>query len=134
MDKKYLKTKTTISYINYNIVFRTRCNRKIFKNEIVKDLFLKEVREICKQLDINIVQINVYEYYVHLIVRVNPRYSANDVSHKIKAHTSKIIREKIESLSKLPSLWTRDYIVTTEDVLDEELVENFLLRGKGDVK
>lgn len=130
MDKKYLKTKTTISYINYNIVFRTRCNRKIFKNEIVKDLFLKEAREICKQLDINIVQINVYEYYVHLIVRVNPRYSANDVIYKIKTHTSKIIRDKVESLSKLPSLWTRGYIVTTEEVLDEELIQIFLSREK----
>lgn len=134
MDKKYLKTKTTISYINYNMVFHTRCNRKIFKNKIVKDLFLKETRELCKQLDIDIVDINIYGHYVHLIVRVSPKYSANDVIHKIKTHTSKVIRDKVESLRRLPSLWTRDYIVTTEEVLDEELVQNFLLRGKGDVK
>lgn len=130
MDKKYLKTKTTISYINYNIVFRTRCNRKIFKNEIVKDLFIKETKKLCEELDINIIDINIYEYYVHLIVRVNPRYSANDVIYKIKTHTSKIIRDKVESLSKLPSLWTRDYIVTTEEVLDEELIQIFLSREK----
>lgn len=126
MCKKYVKTKTTISYINYNMVFRTRCNRKIFKDDAVKHLFIEETKQLCKQLQIDVVSMGVYEYYVHLVVRVNPKYSANDVIHKIKSHTSKIIREKIESLKKLPSLWTRDYLVTTEEVLDESLIDDFI--------
>lgn len=126
MNKKYLKTKTTIFYINYNFVFRTRCNRKIFKDETVRRFFEEQLKVVCGELDIYVTNINIYDYYVHLRIQASPRYSVNDIISKIKSYTSKTIRKEIKSLSKLPSLWTREYIVTTEDVLEENLIKKFL--------
>lgn len=75
-------------------------------------------------------EIDIYDYYVHMIVESNPKYSANDIIQKIKMHTSKVIREKVVELSKLPSLWTREYLVTTESKLEEGLINSFLERQK----
>lgn len=130
MDKNYKTTNTTISYINYNMVFCTRCNRKIFKDNKVKELFKTECEIVCNYLDVNITKMNIDDYFVHMVVEANPKYSANEIIQKIKIHTSKIIRERIVSLNKLPSLWTREYLVTTDKELKESLLSTFLERQR----
>lgn len=126
MDAKYVKNKTTISYINFNITFATRCNRKIFKNNKTKEIFETECRKVCNNLGVKVLEISMFDYYVNIVVTSPPEYSANEIIHKIKSHTSKVIRDEILELNKLPSLWTRKYLVTTEQNLSEEILKNFI--------
>lgn len=126
MDAKYVKNKTTISYINFNITFATRCNRKIFKNSKTKEIFETECRKVCNNLGVKVLEISMFDYYVNIVVTSPPEYSANEIIHKIKSHTSKVIRDEILELKKLPSLWTRKYLVTTEQNLSEEILKNFI--------
>lgn len=126
MDAKYVKNKTTISYINFNITFATRCNRKIFKNNKTKEIFETECRKVCNNLGVKVLEISMFDYYVNIVVTSPPEYSANEIIHKIKSHTSKVIRDEILELKKLPSLWTRKYLVTTEQNLSEEILKNFI--------
>ena len=126
MDAKYVKNKTTISYINFNITFATRCNRKIFKNNKTKEVFETECRKVCNNLGVKVLEISMFDYYVNIVVTSPAEYSANEIIHKIKSRTSKVIRDEILELNKLPSLWTRKYLVTTEQNLSEEILKNFI--------
>lgn len=133
MDKKYKitkATKATMYFVKYNIVFCTRCNRKVFKNDMARDMFRNECFIVCEYLDVKLNTINTYDYYVHIIVEANPKFSANEIIQKIKMHTSKILRENIEELKRLPSLWTREYLVTTENELEDAMLNSFLVRQK----
>lgn len=126
MDAKYIESKTTISYINFNITFATRCNRKIFKNNEIKEIFKKECINVCNYLGVKILEISIFDYYVNIIITSPPEYSANEIIHKIKSHTSKVMRNKITELNRLPSLWTRKYLVSTEQNLSEEILKKFI--------
>lgn len=126
MDAKYVKNKTTISYINFNITFATRCNRKIFKNNKTKEIFEIECRKVCDSLGVKLLELYIFDYYVNMVVVSPPEYSANEIIHKVKSHTSKVIRDEIPELNKLPSLWTRKYLVTTEQNLSEEILNIFI--------
>jgi len=126
MDANYLESKMKISYINFNITFATRCNRKIFKNNEVKEMFNKECINICNTLGVTIKEISIFDYYVNIIITSPPEYSANEIIHKIKSHTSTVIRNEITELNKLPSLWTRKYLVSTEQNVSEEVLQNFI--------
>ena len=99
-------------------------------NDMVKKIFISECKLVCEYLDAKITEIDFFDYYVHMIIESNPKYSANDIIQKIKSHTSKVIREKVVELNKLPSLWTREYLVTTESELEEGLINNFLEKQK----
>lgn len=127
MDANKVKNKP-ISYINFDIAFATRCNRRVFKNNKAKEIFKEECKSICDDAGINIIDLEVYDYYVTINVLSPPEYSANEIVHKIKHNTSKTIRQSIPELSSLPSLWTRKYLVTTEQKVFEELLGSFIKR------
>lgn len=57
MESNYRKTKTTVSLINYHFVFCPRYRRKIFDIPNVETRFKEIVKEICGELEIEILAI-----------------------------------------------------------------------------
>ena len=57
MENKYRRTKTTVSLINYHFVFCPRYRRKIFDNPNVETRFKEIVKNICEELEIEIIAI-----------------------------------------------------------------------------
>lgn len=127
MDAKKVENKT-ISHINFDIAFLTRCNRRVFKNNKAKEIFEKECYNLCNSIGVSINNLEVFDYYIVINISVSPEYSANEIIHKIKYNTSKVIRENIVELNSLPSLWTRKYLVSTDKKVFEELLIDFIKR------
>ena len=113
MINKYRRTKTTVSLINYHFVFCPRYRRKIFLNSQVEERFKTLVREICDELEIEVIAMECDQDHVHLFLNALPTFSPTDIMAKIKGVTSKKLREEFPHLQHLPSLWTRSYFVST---------------------
>lgn len=113
MDNDYRHTKTTVSLINYHFVFCPRYRRKIFVNSDVDARFKSLVAEICQENEWNILAIETDKDHCHLFVNVQPTYSPSDIMKVIKGKTSRTLRQEFEHLSKMPSVWTRSYFVST---------------------
>lgn len=55
--------------------------------------------------------------YVHLLVEVDPQYGVHKLVKAIKGRTSRVLREEFPWLkTRLPTLWTNAYLVTTVGV------------------
>ena len=49
---------------------------------------------------------------------------------KIKGYTSKILRDEFTELSKMPSLWTRNYFVSTDGNVYSETIKKICRKPK----
>ena len=50
----------------------------------------------------------------------------SNIMKDIKGYTSKILREEFEILSKMPSLWTRNYFVSTAEMVSEDIIKGYI--------
>lgn len=130
MKNKYRKTKTTVSLINYHFVFCPRYRRKIFLISNVEDRFKTLVKEKCKELEIEIIAIECDKDHTHMFLNCLPTQSPSDIMQNIKGYTSKILREEFKELSKMPSLWTRSYFVSTAGNVSSETIKKYVENQK----
>lgn len=126
MKKNYRYTKTTVSFINYHFVFCPRYRRKIFDDVDVSARFKQIVGETCEKYDWRIESIDTNRDHCYLSIEVQPTFSPSKVMTTIKDVSSRIIREEFEHLSKMPSLWTRSYFVSTAEKISQEVIEMFV--------
>lgn len=79
------------------------------------DLRLKKiVREVCADKDAPIMELETMQDHVHLLVTCDPQFGIHRLVEQIKGRSSRLLRREFPSLkSKLPTLWTNSYFVTT---------------------
>ncbi|WP_297437663.1 IS200/IS605 family transposase [uncultured Clostridium sp.] len=130
MKDIYRRTKTTVSLINYHFVFCPRYRRKIFKVANLENRFKTLVQEICNKNEINIVAMECHVDHVHLFVNAPPTLSPSDIMQKIKGATSRDIRKEFVEVSRIPSLWTRSYFVSTTGNASSETVQKYVEEQK----
>lgn len=79
------------------------------------DVRLKElIEEICKEFRIDIIEMEIMPDHIHLLMEVDPQFGIHKAVKLIKGRTSRILRQEYGWLrSRLPSLWTNSYFVST---------------------
>lgn len=121
-----LKRTRAVSMINYHFVFCPRYRRKIFNIQGVEDRFKELVRELCSEIGIDILAMECHIDHVHLFVQGLPNQSPADLIFKIKGTTSHAIRREFPQLSRMPSLWTRSYFVSTAGNISAQTIQNYV--------
>ena len=130
MLNEYRRTKKTVSFIHHHFVFCPRYRRKIFLNSQVEERFKTLVREICDELEIEVIAMECDQDHVHLFLNTLPTFSPTDIMAKIKGVTSKKLREEFSHLQHLPSLWTRSYFVSTAGNVSSETIRRYVENQK----
>ena len=130
MNNDYRYTETTVSLINYHFVFCPRYRRKIFLIPNVEQRFKELVNLKCKELDIELIAIECDKDHSHMFLNCLPTQSPSGIMHQIKGDTGKILREEFAELSKMPSLWTRSYFVSTAGNVCSETIKQYVENQK----
>ena len=100
--------------------------RKIFLIPNVEKRFKELVKIKCKELEIEIIAIECDKDHSHMFLNCPPVLSPSDIIQYIKGYTSKILREEFNELSKMPSLWTRSYFVSTAGNVCSETIKKYV--------
>ena len=130
MRNEYLHTKTTVSLVNYHIVFCPRYRRKIFNIPDVEERFKELTSAECNERGIKILAMECHIDHVHLFVSVPPQYSIPKIVQWIKGATSIHLRKDFPVLAAMPSLWTRSYFVSTAGNVSSETIEWYVKTQK----
>lgn len=80
----------------------------------------------CKELEIEALDIEYGEDYVYLYLNCPPVLSPSEVMNHLKGYTGGKLREEFKELSKMQNLWTRNYLVSTEETLDTEIIKKYV--------
>ena len=126
MNNKYRETNTTISAINYHLVFCPHYRRKIFSIAGVEARFKELVTQICEQKKYDIISLECNIDHCHLFVNVSPSTSAHDVIKDIKVATSSVLRKEFKELSQMRVLWTRNFLASTAETMSPEIIKKYV--------
>ena len=131
MNNVYTHTKTTVSLINYHLVFCPRYRRKIFNIPGVEDRFKELTASECKKRGIKIIAMECHVDHVHMFISVLPKNrNIPSLVQQIKGATSVRLRKEFDCLSKMPNLWTRSYFVSTAGNVSSETIEWYVKTQK----
>ena len=64
--------------------------------------------------------------HVHLFVSTLPSLSIPEVMRIVKGATSYVLREEFPQLRAMPSLWTRNYFVSTAGAVSSETIRKYV--------
>lgn len=93
---------------------------------------LKElIEETASANGAEIMEMEIMPDHVHLLIEVDPQYGINKVVRHIKGVTSHTLRSEFPSLkSRLPSLWTNSYFVSTVGGAPLEKIKEYIENQK----
>lgn len=114
----------------YQVVFCVKYKKEVLVDE-VKETLEKTLMVIQKQLDIQLLDLNIQPYYVKLLIETNDKVAIGKVVYQIKRLSSGILKDFFPHLkSKIPNLWTSESFVKTIGQEDEFEIEIFLSQQK----
>ena len=128
--KTYRHTKTTVSKIKYFFVFCPRYKRKIFLIPNVEKRFTDLVYQECQKIDVTVINIKCNIDHVMLLLESSPFLSPAEIMKCLKGGTSRTLREEFPELSAMPSLWTKNFFVSTEDDVSDEIINQYVNKQK----
>ena len=127
----YLENDGLIFKNHFHVVFCPKYKRPVLKEGIAKrlsDILYAEAQK----MRVHILSLDIQPDHVHMSISFDPRLSLHKVIKQFKAVSSHILREEFpELVSKLPSLWTRSYLSSTDAILDDILIKEYLNSQRG---
>ena len=131
MSRGYISSETSVHYVGYHFVWCPKYRRKVLIGKI--ETRLKElIKEKSKELGCKILALEVMPDHVHLFILANPQLSPNLLIGQIKGFSSRTLRQEFSELrSRLPTLWTRSYFVSTHGHVSDKSIERYIADQKG---
>ena len=110
---KYKSNRNVVYSCKYHVVWCPKYRRKVLVNGV--DSRLKElITQICQEIQVEIIEMEIMPDHVHLLIEVDPQFGIHKAVKLIKGRTSRILRTEFPYLkTKLPTLWTNSYFVST---------------------
>jgi putative transposase len=110
----------------YHVVFCPKYRRKVLVNG-VDERFKELCREICNEYRIDLLEMEVMPDHVHLLLEVDPQFGIHKAVKHIKGRTSRVLREEFPWIkTKLPTLWTNSYFVSTVGGAPPAIVKQYI--------
>lgn len=96
----------TVSMLTDHLVFSPKYRETVLVDSIAVEAE-KIIREICNEMNIEIIDMAVNKDHVHLFFKYPLKYSVSYIAKKLKGVSSKKLRERFPSLRKWcpESLW-----------------------------
>ena len=126
MKTSYLKTKTTVSLCRYHFVFCPYKRRRIFDIPCVEDRFKEVTRKRCAEDGFEIIAMECHHDHVHMFLSAPPQVSPSDIMKIVKGYTSHVLRNEFPALSRMSSLWTRSFFVSTAGDVSAATIKRYV--------
>jgi len=129
-NKTYKSNNNIIHSCRYCVVWCPKYRRKVLTGGV--DNRLKELLiQYAADISVTILEIEIMPEHVHLLIEVNPQFGIHKAVKALKGYTSNILRQEFPHLqSKMPSLWTNSYFVSTIGDTSPEEIRQYLENQK----
>jgi putative transposase len=127
---RYKSNNNVVYSCKYHVVWCPKYRRTVLVNGV--DTRLKEIiQDVCTESGAEILELEVMPEHVHLLVEVDPQYGIHRLVRAIKGRSSRLLRQEHPWLrSRLPTLWTNSYFVSTVGGAPLEIVKQYIENQK----
>jgi putative transposase len=130
LPKGYQSSGTSVHFMNYHFVWTPKYRRKVITGSIEQRLKVL-LKEKCTVLGIEILSLQTMPDHTHIFLRAAPTIAPNRIIAALKGYSSRILRLEFPELrTKLPTLWSRSYFVSTHGHVSNETIEKYIEEQK----
>ena len=110
---KYRSNRNVVYSCKYHVVWCPKYRRSVLVNGV--DEPLKAIlREVADETRSELIEFEVMPDHVHVLVEVDPQFGIHSLVKLMKGRSSRLLRQEFPWLkSRLPTLWTNSYFVST---------------------
>ena len=93
---------------------------------------LKElIREVCGGTQSGLIEMEVMPDHVHLLLDCDPQFGIHRLVRGIKGRSSHVLRREFQTLrSRIPTLWTNSYFVSTVGGAPLSVIKHYIENQK----
>jgi putative transposase len=126
----YKSNNNVVYSCKYHVVWCPKYRRGVLVNGV--DARLKDIiQSVCTESRAELLKLEVMPDHVHLLVEVDPQYGIHRLVRAIKGRSSRLLRLEYSWLkSRLPSLWTHSYFVSTVGGAPLEVIKQYIENQK----
>lgn len=123
---EYRSNNNVVYSCKYHVVWCPKYRRKVLVGAISERL--KElIEQKCSEIKADIIEMEILPDHVHLLMEVDPQFGINKAVRSIKGYTSSVLRKEFKELTtRLPSLWTNSYFVSTIGEAPLNVIEQYI--------
>ena len=112
-DVLFKSNRNVVYSCKYHVVWCPKYRRRVLVNGV--DTRLKEIiTETVLEFQADLIELEVMPDHVQLLVEVDPQFGVHKLVKQLKGRSSRLLRREFPALkSRLPSLWTNSYFVST---------------------
>lgn len=127
MGKLTYKNNNNVTYsCKYHVVWTPKYRRPVLVNGVDKRL-ASIVQEVADEFSCEIFELEIMPEHVHLLVEVDPQFGIHRLVKRIKGRSSRLLRQEFSWLkSRLPTLWTNSYFVSTVGGAPLDVVRKYI--------
>ena len=109
----YKSNNNVVYSCKYHVIWCPKYRRKVLIGAIA-DRLKELIHQSAIEHQSEVIELEIMPDHVHLLVEVDPQYGIHRLVKQIKGQTSRILRQEFQSIkSRLPTLWTNSYFVST---------------------
>lgn len=126
MDRIYKFNQDSVYSCRYLVVWCSKYRRKVLVDAI--EARLRElVHKICEENAVDIITLEIMPNNVKLLLDVEPQQNIHKIIKKIKGTTSHSLRDEFKELTtKLPTLWSNSYLLSTVGEVQENIIQQYI--------
>jgi len=127
---KYKSNLNVVYSCKYHVIWCPKYRRAVLVKGV--DVRLKEIiQAVATDCRSEILELEVMPDHVHLLVEVDPQFGIHRLIKLMKGKSSKLLREEFSWVkSRLPTLWTNSYFVSTIGGAPLEVVKQYIEQQK----
>lgn len=127
---KYKSNLNVVYSCKYHVIWCPKYRRSVLVKGV--DSRLKEIiQAVAIDCGSALLELEVMPDHVHLLVEVDPQFGIHRLIKLMKGRSSKLIREGFKWIkSRLPTLWTNSYFVSTTGGAPLEVVKQYIEQQK----
>ncbi|NHC35464.1 IS200/IS605 family transposase [Scytonema millei] len=126
MKHQFKSNKNVVYSCKYHIVWCPKYRRSVLKSGV--DIRLKEIlQQIAQEIQVDILEMEIMPDHVHLLVEVDPQFGVHKAIKRFKGASSRYLRQEFPHLkSRLPTLWSNSYFISTVGGAPLEVIKQYI--------
>jgi putative transposase len=126
LDINLKSNKNVVYSCKYHVIFCPKYRRPVLANGV--EVRLKEIiHDIAKLIEVDILEMEIMPDHVHLLIEVDPQFGVHKAIKRFKGTSSRYLRQEFPHLkSRLPTLWTNSYFVSTVGGAPLEVIKRYI--------
>ena len=126
----YKSNNNVVYSCKYHVVWCPKYRRPLLSGQV--EVRLKcIIQDVCIELCSELLELEIMPDHVHLLVEVDPQFGIHKLIKRIKGKSSRLLRMEFAHLrSRIPTLWTNSYFVSSVGGAPLEIVRQYIEEQK----